>query len=115
MRQAAGNKYRNYLVRVEGISIDCKFGFSENVKANDILTTTRQQFCLHLKVTGLRNPKLHKRMMAKTNLILTALKAPLIAMTRASESDYKLCKATTTADVTVKQEPWKAGYCIRMM
>ena len=69
------------------------------------MTTTKQRFCLHLAVIGLRDPELRKRMMAKTDLTWSMLKTSLNALTRASESDHKLSKATAAADVTVKQEP----------
>ena len=65
VRQAAEEEYRDYLVCVEGL---CDFGSSENTEANEILTTTRQRFCLHLAVIGLRDPELRKRMMSKTVL-----------------------------------------------
>ena len=68
MRQAAGEEYSDYLVCVEGLSRDCKFGSSKNVQANEILTTSKQQFCLYLAVIGLRNPVLCMRMIAKTDL-----------------------------------------------
>ena len=60
VRQAAGEEYRNYLVRVEGLSRDCDFGSSENAEADEILSTTRQRFCLNLSVIGLRDSELHK-------------------------------------------------------
>ena len=69
------------------------------------MTTTKQRFCLHLAVIGLRDPELRKRMMSKTDLTWDMLKTSLNALTRASESDHKLSKAAAAADVTVKQEP----------
>ena len=105
VRQASGEEYRDYPVCVEGLSRDCEFGSRKNAEADEILTTTRQRFCLHLAVIGLRDPELRKRIMAKTDLTWTALKISLNTLTRASESDHKLRKATATADVTVKQEP----------
>ena len=74
-------------------------------EVNGILTTTGQRFCLHLAVIGLRDPELRKRMMAKTDLTWSTLKTSLNALTRTSESDHKLSKATAAADVTVRQEP----------
>ena len=45
-------------VRVEGISRDRELGSSKNARANKILTTTRQRFCLNLAVIGLRDSEL---------------------------------------------------------
>ena len=45
-------------VRVEGISRDRELGSSKNARANEILTTTRQRFCLNLAVIGLRDSEL---------------------------------------------------------
>ena len=47
--------------------------------------------------------------MAKTHLTWTALKTFLNVLTRASELDRKLSKATIIADITVRQEPWKVA------
>ena len=78
VRQAAVEEYRNYLVRAEGFSRDYEFGSSENAEADEILTTTRQRFCLHLKVIRLRNSELRKRMMAKTDLTWSTLGTSLL-------------------------------------
>ena len=68
VRQAAGEKYRDYVVRVEGLSRGCDFGFSKYAEADEILTTTRQRFCLHMAVIGLRDPELRKQIKTKTDL-----------------------------------------------
>ena len=57
LRQEAGEEYRDYLVRVESLSRDCKFSSSNNAEANEILNTTRQQFCLPLAVIGIKRPR----------------------------------------------------------
>ena len=87
------------------VSAETEFGSSENAVASEISTITRQWFCLHLAVIGLRDPELRKRMIAKTDLTWDMLKTSLNALTKASESDHKLSKAAAAADVTVKQEP----------
>ena len=69
------------------------------------MTTTRQRFCLHLAVIGVKDPELCKRMMSKTDSTWDTLKTSLNALTRASELDHKLSKSAAAADVTVKQEP----------
>ena len=94
VRQAAQEGYEYYLVRVESLSRDCKCGSSKDAEANKILTSTRQRFCLHLAVIGLRDPELRKRMKAKSDLTWSALKTSFNALTRTSESDHKLSKAT---------------------
>ena len=66
-----------------------------------------QRFCLYLEVIGLRNPKLRKRVMEKTNLTWAALKTSFNTLTKANKSDHKLSEAIFTADVAVKQEHWE--------
>ena len=57
VRQAAGEEHRDYLVRVQGLSRDCDFGSSKNAEADEILTTTRQRFCLYFAVIGVKRSK----------------------------------------------------------
>ena len=96
MRQAAEEEqeYRDYLVRVESLRRVCEFGSSENAEVNKILTTTKQRFCLHFAVVGLRDPELRKRIIAKTDLTWTALKTSPKALTSTSELDHQLSRAT---------------------
>ena len=105
VRQAAGEEYGRYLLRVEALSRSLDMFKSNDNTANKALQDARQDLALVLAVNGLRDQTLCRELISDSTLTWKKLGDTLRAKAVADESVVKLHANVNSANVKVKVEP----------